>query len=207
MHTGTHAARIEDPTQPARIAPMPMPDQPSSRFFVALRPDPVSAARLGQFAAELARRCRGRPLAARDLHMTLAFVGERPVDDAAQLTALLAGLPELQSHALALDAIGRFGPALLWIGPSAAPDWMRELSDAVRLRLDAGGIAFDRRPLHPHLTLVRNARDRAAADASTGPARPVVIVPRWRLIVGGSHPAPTPLRRYLWRRLPRPADA
>lgn len=195
--------------QPARIAPtpMPMPDQPSSRLFVALRPDPVSAARLGRLAAELATRCRGRPLAGRDLHLTLAFVGERHADDAAQLAALLAGLPEQLPHELALDAIGRFGPALLWIGPSAAPDWMQALSDAVRQRLDAGGIAFDRRPLHPHLTLVRNARDRTAADASTGPARPAVIVPRWRLIVGGSHPAPTPLRRYLWRGLPRPAGA
>ena len=132
---------------------------------------------------------------------------QRPSGDAARLAASLVGLPELLPNAVALDAIGRFGPALLWIGPSAAPDWMRELSRAVRQRLDAAGIEFDRRPLHPHLTLVRNARDRTAADASTGPAKTAVVVARWQLIVGGSHPAPTPLRRYLWRRLPRPTDA
>ena len=175
----------------------------TSRFFVALRPDALAARRLGRLAADLSSRCRGRPLAARDLHLTLAFIGELPLAEGDRLVALLAGLPE-HHPGFALDEIGRFGPALLWAGPSEDPPWIAPLVDAVRERLRAGGVRFDARAFKSHLTLVRNARDRAAAGAAVARLDPKRAHPvsRWRLAVGGTHPARTPDRRYLWRRLP-----
>lgn len=174
----------------------------TSRFFVALRPDVLASRHLGRLAAELGARCRGRPLAARDLHLTLAFVGELPLAEGDRLVALLAGLPE-HHPGFALDEIGRFGPALLWAGPSEDPPWIAPLVDAVRERLRAGGVRFDARAFKSHLTLVRNARDRAATGAAVTRLDPKRAHPvsHWRLAVGGSHPAPTPERRYLWRRL------
>ncbi|NLD69670.1 MAG: RNA 2',3'-cyclic phosphodiesterase [Limnobacter sp.] len=169
---------------------------PMSRFFVALRPDPDTAAELGELAAGLARRCRGKALAACDLHLTLAFIGERPRPAAAGLLALLDGLPR-ELPALRLETIGRFGPALLWIGPNGTPDWLAEVDQGLRQRLDVAGETWDRRALRPHVTLVRNARDRAAAHAAIG-AVPTIEVAGWRLLLGGTHEAATPACRYRW---------
>jgi 2'-5' RNA ligase len=170
-----------------------------SRFFVALRPDPAAAGRLEQLAASLAHDCRGKALAAADLHLTLAFIGERPAGEAGSLAALLDGLPE-SLPGFALDTIGRFGPSLLWAGPSAQYDWLEALAHSVRERLDAGGVQFDRRALHPHVTLVRNAREREAVRAAAGPSQDTVIVEPWQLALGGTHEAPTAQRRYRWYR-------
>lgn len=185
-----------------------MIESSTSRFFVALRPDPRAAARLGRLAAALAVSCRGRPLAPRDLHLTLAFVGELPASEGEHLAKLLAGLPE-HHPGFALDQIGCFGPALLWAGPGRTPSWLGVLVEAVQGRLQAGGIGFDRRPFKAHLTLVRSARDRQAVESAAAQAKRTATVSDWRLVVGGSHPAPEPGRRYLWRRLhtdPAPAD-
>ena len=167
-----------------------------SRFFIALRPDPGSATEIGKLAADLGRRCRGKALAACDLHLTLAFIGERPRESAATLAAPLDGLPQALP-ALRLETIGRFGPALLWIGPNATPDWLAGLDQALRRQLDDAGENWDRRALRPHVTLVRNARDRAAAHAALG-AVPPIEVADWQLLLGGTHAAATPARRYQW---------
>jgi 2'-5' RNA ligase len=198
---------------------MPIVNEPSSRIvamdksasprhFVALRPDPATARRLEELALGLAARCRGRALAACDLHLTLAFIGEFPATESARLAALLDGLPA--SHpGFALDRLGHFGPALLWIGPAKAPDWLGPLARAVRERLQAGSVPFDKRPLEPHLTLVRNARDRAATERETGNLVPEqhTNVAHWQLTVGRSHPAPSAQQRYLWRPVRQPVIA
>jgi 2'-5' RNA ligase len=124
------------------------------------------------------------------------------------LAALLDGLPA--SHpGFALDRLGHFGPALLWIGPAKAPDWLGPLARAVRERLQAGSVPFDKRPLEPHLTLVRNARDRAATERETGNLVPEqhTNVAHWQLTVGRSHPAPSAQQRYLWRPVRQPVIA
>ena len=179
-----------------------MADTPSSRFFVALRPDPASAGRLARLAAGVATRCRGRALAACDLHLTLAFIGELPAAEGARLARLLDGLPA-NHPGFSLDRLGRFGPALVWIGPARAPDWLGPLARAVGDRLRAGSVGFDERPFKPHLTLVRNARDRAAVEREAGTPAPAghAWVAHWRLALGGSHPAPSPERRYRWRQV------
>ena len=169
---------------------------PTSRFFVALRPDGESAGRLASMAARLAEGCRARALAAADLHLTLAFIGARPRTDCARLLALLRGLPP-RVPGFTLDAIGRFGPALLWAGPSRGSTSLAPLAASIRQRLEAGDVDFDRRPLHPHRTLLRTPREREAGRAAIGPCPPVEVR-EWRLALGGSHPAPTPGQRYQW---------
>jgi 2'-5' RNA ligase len=172
-----------------------------SRFFVALRPDAAAAARLARIGADLALRCRGKALAANDLHLTLAFIGERPATEADALGALLAGLPRALPG-FPLDAIGHFGSTLLWAGPRQAPDWLATLSHSVRTRLDAAGVQFDRRALRPHLTLVRNARERGIATAASGPLAESVQVTGWELALGGTHEAASPQQRYRWQVVP-----
>lgn len=167
-----------------------------SRFFVALKPDVAAAVRLAALAEDLAVRCGGRALAAGDLHMTVAFIGERPADDGAQLLALLQGPPARLPGAL-LDTIGRFSTALLWSSPSAAPEFLVELARSVGQRLDDAAVAYDRRPLHPHLTLVRSARNREAARSAVGSCNAIEVA-HWTLALGGTYPAATPPLRYRW---------
>lgn len=189
------------------------------RFFFALRPDPEAAAALAALAMQLAAQVGGRPLAAHDIHLTLAFVGARDAADTALLAGLLDGLwpagrppgrvqqtppaaPHLPSCAdlaplmpLPLSQLGAFGPKLLWIGPAQPIDWVEALSDTLRQRLSAAGIGYDERPLRAHLTLLRGAR---RATAARGPVPP--LTPGgWSLCLGWSGLESTPQRRYRWR--------
>jgi 2'-5' RNA ligase len=182
------------PRSPTVHGPRPR----SSRFFVALRPDAPAATRLAGIGADLAMRCRGKALAADDLHVTLAFIGDRPATEAEYLSALLAGLPRTLPG-FPLGSIGHFGSTLLWAGPSQTPDWLATLAETVRARLHAAGVQFDRRALRPHLTLVRNARERGLAKAASGPLAESVQVSEWELALGGTHEAATPLQRYRWQ--------
>ena len=191
-----------------------------ARFFYALRPDARAAAELGRLAARLAAAIGGRPLAGEDVHLTLAFVGERPAPDAAALRALLTGLAP-HWPPLALERLGTFGRGLWWIGPvvprgadeAATPPagastavaprpWPARLADELQRRLDAAGFAFDRRPLHLHATLVRGARrDAKGPFPGVDDARPIAPV-RWTLALGWSDAESTPQRRYHWHEAP-----
>lgn len=187
---------------------MRLPDE--ARFFIALRPDAPARYRLGQLAEDLALRCRGRPIAAADLHLTLAFVGTQPRIRAAHFAHLLAGLPgsaprtetaDTLLPSLSIDAIGMFGPRLLWAGPEYTPAWLETLATTVRSKLDAAGVAYDRKPFRPHITLVRNAGDRQAAQVAQGrwPATTRALqLSGLRLVLGANHEAPTAQRRYRW---------
>jgi 2'-5' RNA ligase len=191
-----------------------------ARFFYALRPDPRAATELGRLAARLAAGIGGRPLAGDDVHLTLAFVGERPAADAPALHALLIGLAP-HWPPLPLERLGSFGRGLWWTGPAdsrgageaatpqagattgaAQPPWPARLADELHRRLDAAGIAFDRRPLHLHATLVRGARrDANGRFPALDDALPIAPL-HWSLTLGWSDAESTPQRRYRWREAP-----
>ena len=72
---------------------------------------------------------------------------------------------------VALDSVGRFPaggpPRVMWIGTAdrAAGSRVLELGAAVRAGLARQGIAFDAKPLQPHVTLARVRDSASAADA------------------------------------------
>lgn len=173
-----------------------------SRHFVALRPDPASAATLAALARRIARETGGRPLDGADIHLTLAFIGPWPDALGARLARLLASVRHTPGTAapLRIDRIGHFGrrakPALYWAGPARTPEWLATLSDDVRAALRAGGVEFDARRLVPHLTLVRQARPPAGFEPP--PLEPALRIRHWRLALGRSLPAGS-ARRYAWR--------
>ncbi|MBN9427962.1 MAG: hypothetical protein J0H09_15775 [Burkholderiales bacterium] len=175
-------------------------DARAQRFFFALRPDPQAAAALAGLAVRLAAQVGGRPLAAVDLHLTLAFVGARNAADTARLADMLDGLlPAVQAAQppcipFALSQLGAFGPKLLWIGPAQPIDWVQALSDGLRRRLTEAGVDHDERPLRAHLTLLRGARRATAARGTVAPIAPA----GWTLCLGWSGLDSTPQRRYQW---------
>ncbi|MGW6008361.1 RNA 2',3'-cyclic phosphodiesterase [Streptomyces sp. NPDC055210] len=94
-----------------------------------------------------------------DWHITLAFLGELPVQAVQRLRSPLADLaaarPPLE---LALIAGGHFDERVLWSGIKGDIDQLHELAEAVRKRIKDCGVAFAERPLRPHLTLARARR-------------------------------------------------
>lgn len=137
---------------------------------------------MSEEAAAAAHGSAARVMPACDLHITLAFIGELPDAALEPLAmslrqALVQACPQTPaSHdAIVLDRIGSFrGVNLTWLGPSAVPAWLTTVADAVRAGLDEAGVPFDRKPLRPHVTLMRGVRLPAAERAA-------ITVHGWRV--------------------------
>jgi len=94
-----------------------------------------------------------------DWHITLAFLGELPVQAVQRLRSPLAALaaarPPLE---LALLGGGHFDERVLWSGIEGDLDQLHELAEAVRARVRDCDVTSAERPLRPHLTLARARR-------------------------------------------------
>ena len=96
----------------------------------------------------------------RNLHLTLAFLGD---SDATQLPAMTAaaGLVRVVPFEIQLDRCGfwkqgrQYG--ILWAGGEAPPQ-LDALAAGLRARLSDAGVTFDAKPFVPHVTLLRDAR-------------------------------------------------
>lgn len=134
------------------------------RVFFALWPEPAASAALHAFALRMQARCGGRVMRAETLHLTLAFLGDLPVQRINALRTLAA-----QVHGEAFDLeIARAGSwkrnRVLWAAPRATPPALADLADALASALRAAGYALEERPFSPHLTLIRNAREAPPPD-------------------------------------------
>lgn len=100
-----------------------------------------------------------------DWHITLAFLGELPAETVPLLRPPLAGLAaEHRPPRLALRGSGSFDDRVLWSGIDGDLDELHMLAADVRSAVKSCGVAFEERPLRPHLTLARARRgDRSSA--------------------------------------------
>ena len=104
------------------------------------------------------RKAGGRTVSAKNLHMTLQFLGDV---DASQQRALKAQLAEFvfEPVTLNLDRMGYWSrPGILWLEPRKTP---RAFSIAVQRlsnQLRALGYRVDGRGFKAHVTLARDAR-------------------------------------------------
>ncbi|MCC6847795.1 MAG: RNA 2',3'-cyclic phosphodiesterase [Deltaproteobacteria bacterium] len=138
------------------------------RCFVAIDlEDPARAevdAFLGGLRATISGVAWTRP---GNLHLTLAFFGDVPASAIPELTPrlarALAGVERFTARVIGVGAFPSLArPQVLWVGVVAPP--LPALADAVRRAGEAAGIARERRPFRPHVTLGRmRARIRGAA--------------------------------------------
>lgn len=142
------AARVDDPNG-------------SQRIFIGLWPDDDVRARLDGLAT-LAERAGagGRRVAAANLHLTLAFLGEleAPAVRAVRDTTMSLQFPP---STLILDRLGFWSrTGILWCGSREPGVELVRFVTQLRDRLARLGFRPDRRPFAPHVTLFRKARRR-----------------------------------------------
>ncbi|WP_151994984.1 RNA 2',3'-cyclic phosphodiesterase [Buttiauxella massiliensis] len=98
----------------------------------------------------------GRPVAAANLHLTLAFLGDISVEKQKALS-LLAGRIRQSGFTLKIDDAGQWLRSnVVWIGPRHAPLGLIQLANMLRAQAARSGCYQSPQPFHPHITLYRN---------------------------------------------------
>jgi 2'-5' RNA ligase len=133
-------------------APLPVATE---RLFVALPlPAPVRAT-LAALAVPLPGVAWNRP---DQLHVTLRFLGDVPVDKLAAITDRLAAI-RVAAFVLPLEGLGTFPPnrppRVAWLGVGSGHPRLFQLRQRLDDALLAAGLALDLRTFHPHVTLAR----------------------------------------------------
>ena len=139
------------------------------RLFVAINLNKDTKKRLLALRDELSSRSeRGSFTMAENLHLTLAFLGECDIKQAAAAKAAVDAVP-IEPFDLVIERLGRFkgrgdrgagGEDIWWAGVrenAALLDMQRELT----VKLIAAGFSLDTRKYSPHITLGR----RVVTDA------------------------------------------
>jgi 2'-5' RNA ligase len=130
-------------------------DRSTLRLFYALWPATQTRALLGRVAGEVALETGGRVVAADNLHLTLAFLGERPAELVARLSEIAAGI-ECAAFTLHLDDVGYWRKTgLAWLGTDAPSTELTGLQCQLVRALAGAGIEQEARPFAPHITLAR----------------------------------------------------
>lgn len=169
------------------------------RAFVAIHPPPAVRDALEAVQDALPPGF-GRLADPEQLHLTLAFLGERPDHEVEAAHEALLGLRH-PPFPLALGGLGTFGsrqPEVLWAGVRD-PSTLATLQARVRSALYGAGLVMERRRFRPHVTLARLGRTPPEAVE-----RLAGFLARW-----DAFPAPTWEVRDLglWRSTLRPSGA
>ena len=130
------------------------------RAFVAAWPDAATRDALVRLQQSLAPRLApARPMQPRNLHLTLAFIGEIDSSTAAIIAAAVeAAEPGTVPLGWKIDRTGCFERArVVWAGAAATPS-LAAASAQVRGCLDRLAVGYDHKPFVPHVTLYRDAR-------------------------------------------------
>jgi 2'-5' RNA ligase len=137
----------------------------TARLFFAAWPAPEVQEALGKLALELKPGCGGRAIPARNIHLTLVFLGD----------VERASLPRIEALARAVVA-SRFDlnvdriqywrhNRIVWAGVTRCPPAALALVEQLEAGVADAGMRVERRPYVPHVTLLRDAL-RSPADAA-----------------------------------------
>ena len=165
------------------------PESEPQRLFFALWPEPELAGRLHVRAGKILRPGDGRRVAAKNIHLTLAFLGSVDVAfrGCAEATAAAIGA---RAFTLTLEQIGCWSrTGILWAGPVRVPEALLFLVQELTAGLASCGYAPERRPYAAHLTLARKVRrcaPPAPIEPLAWPARRFRLV-RSRMDAQGAH--------------------
>lgn len=138
-----------------------MPDTPL-RLFFALWPDDPTRAAIAASARAVVAQTGGREVVAENLHLTLAFLGERPRSIVPELCASASRLPVAPMR-LRLDDVGCWRKTgIAWLAMSAPCPELSALHGRLLTALVPLGIVIDEGRFVPHITLARRIVSRVA---------------------------------------------
>ena len=128
------------------------------RAFVAVLPSEAASRELGRLLDRLRPLARIRWVTQAQLHITLRFLGEIPLDTAVRVRNALLPMAfdpfDLElSHAGAFPDISR--PRALWLAGGRGARELMDLASRVEDALTGVGIPRETRPFKLHLTLAR----------------------------------------------------
>ena len=133
------------------------------RLFIAINFGDETRARLVALRDQMRSRAKGGNFSrAENLHLTLAFLGECNEKQAEATKAAMRAIC-FRPFAVSFERVGRFkrdGGDLWWAGLSAS-ETLVALQSELADRLLAAGLALEKRPYRPHITLGR----RVVSDA------------------------------------------
>lgn len=93
-----------------------------------------------------------------NLHVTIKFIGERPDEDIEKIKSALSAIAPPRPFRIEISELGWFpnpsSPRVLWAGVKAGEELERLFHEQERV-LEPLGIAREKRPFQPHLTLAR----------------------------------------------------
>lgn len=135
------------------------------RLFAAVEIPPDWRAALSRAASSL-REATGneyRWVRPELMHVTLAFLGYQEPSSLETIEgALQVAARDNRPFDLRVGKLGTFGPphaiSVVWVGISEGNAPLSALHQSVAAALTSAGIAFDRKPLVPHITLARGRR-------------------------------------------------
>lgn len=132
----------------------------SARLFIAAELPPPFIRELETFVTKLKMAVPGKYVPSSNYHVTLAFLGETGFDEVERISSIIAAGTAGGAGRVTLDVPGIFGNpenAILWCGLQGTARLL-EIAQDIRTRLERAAIAFDTKPVRPHITLARKAR-------------------------------------------------
>ncbi|MBK1700814.1 RNA 2',3'-cyclic phosphodiesterase [Thiococcus pfennigii] len=126
----------------------------TERLFLALWPGAAVRRTLAALVRGAAA-AHGRPTHPADLHLTLVFLG--PLGEShRRCVEQVADALHAAPFRLRLERLGHWrGPRVLWCAPNETPAGLVRLVDGLNAGLTDCGLALERRPYRPHVTLAR----------------------------------------------------
>lgn len=162
---------------------------PTRRLFFALWPDAALQAAMAEAARAVAstRAIGGRAVPAERLHLTLLFLGDVAARTEQHLIEAAGAVTGRSFHLSLEQAACFYRTRVFWLGPKATPPRLTTLWQGLRRIAASHGVATEDRPLAPHVTCLRDIRDRIRPV----PIRPILWPVREFALVH-SEPGPTP---------------
>ncbi|WP_137938403.1 RNA 2',3'-cyclic phosphodiesterase [Chitinivorax sp. B] len=131
---------------------------PPLRLFIALPPPTSVLTQLERVGHMLHRQCGGRRVRTDLLHVTLAFLGDTPIERLNELISVFNMLQHASIFALQLDCYGIWRRSGIgWCAPQYIPPPLIELHQRINQGLTGLGLPTETRPFKPHITLLRKA--------------------------------------------------